>query len=106
MGRENLGGAMPLPRSVREQCLKLLDSDAKIEYLFPGTSLMIAGTGKASLNFLVAVTEREVVVFRVGFFRRYRPASIWTRHPRRSGAVQIERPGSNALNLIAVHGTG
>jgi hypothetical protein len=42
----------------------------------------------AALNFLV--------VFRVGFFRRYRPASIWARHPRRSGAVQIERPGSLA----------
>jgi hypothetical protein len=94
---------MPLPGSVREQCLKLLESDAKIEYLFPGTSLRMAGTGRAALNFLVAVTEREIVVFRVSFFRRYRPASIWARHPRRSGAVQIERPGSLAATCTIGH---
>ncbi|MGA6161104.1 hypothetical protein [Amycolatopsis magusensis] len=85
---------MPMPNSVPGQCRALLEPDTTVEYVLPGTMILAHGVGGTPLNVLLAITETEIVVFRVKLLSRYQPAKIWARHPRRRGRATIERHGS------------
>lgn len=72
---------MPVPSKVRDLCRPLLADGDVVQYVFPGTSLILGGMA-AQHSFLVVVTDRHVTVLACGRFRRLRPRSVWEQLPR------------------------
>ncbi|SHE99569.1 hypothetical protein [Streptoalloteichus hindustanus] len=76
---------MPLSRAVRDRVRAFLSADEEIRFLFPATAVSV-GTALGSLvgmaGYLVAVTDRRIVVLAGSWFRRNRPVSLWTELPR------------------------
>ncbi|MCP2258585.1 hypothetical protein LX15_002283 [Streptoalloteichus tenebrarius] len=76
---------MPLSSAVRDRVRAFLSSEEEIRFLFPGTAVSV-GTSLGSLfgmaGYLVAVTDRRVVVLAGSWFRRHRPVSLWAEYPR------------------------
>jgi hypothetical protein len=72
---------MPLSRSVWTLARAFLDDGDELRYLVPATSVFVGGA-PGTASFLVAVTDRHVLVLACGYWRRNRPESVWVRLPR------------------------
>lgn len=90
---------MPMPDKTSEQCQELLAPGTTVEHVLPGTMVMSAGVGQSAMNVVLAITPAEIVVFRVGLVRRYKPEQIWSRIARRA-PITVERSGSLATCTI------
>ncbi|GAA5053098.1 hypothetical protein HNP84_001376 [Thermocatellispora tengchongensis] len=69
---------MPVSATVRERCRALLRPGDNIRYIFPALAVHSPGVA----HFLIAVTERSIVVISTRFFNRDQPESVYAVHPR------------------------
>jgi hypothetical protein len=71
---------MPVSTTVRERCRALLRPDDSISYIFPALAVRSPGVA----HFLIAVTDRSIMVISTKFFNRDQPEGVYAVHPRRT----------------------
>jgi hypothetical protein len=90
---------LPLPSKAWDRSRAFLQPGEELRYLFPATSVELRRGVIGMAPFMVAVSDTHVTVLSCEWLRRYRPASVWARHPRATRLGPVDTSMAPTLEI-------